>query len=246
MRNLLSVFVACSLSFIFAGIALSGGDDDGRAIVAKAIKAIGGADKLAKQNAFRFTEKGTYYGMGDGLPYTGKHVLQYPDQFRMEIEGVFTMVLNGDKGWTSAMGDVKEMTKEQIDVQRFDQKANWIASLAPLSDKAFMLKKLGQTKVEGKDANIVQVSRKEYPDVKLYFDTTSSLLVKSEFKTKSADLKFMEVNMESYYSAYREVDGVKHAHKLVLKRDGKLFLESEVTSMKVEGKLDAKVFARPE
>jgi outer membrane lipoprotein-sorting protein len=245
MRNMLRIFVAASFILAWAGFAQSGGDD-GRAIVDKAIKAVGGADKLAKHQAVTFTEKGTYYGMGDGLPFTGKYALQYPGQFRMEIENVFTIVLNGDKGWVSANGEVKEMTKEQLDVQRHDNKAGWIMSLAPLTDKAFTIKKLPDAKVDGKEAHVVQVSRKDYPDVKLYFDAKSNLLMKGEYKTKAADMKFMEVAVENKLSDYREVDGVLTPHKMVMNRDGKVFVESEVTSLKADGKLDAKVFAQPE
>jgi len=245
MRKQLCAIVAVSLTLTYAGVAVSGGGDDGRAIVEKAIKAIGGADKVAKHQAVTFEEKGTYYGMGDGLPYTSKVSLQYPGQFRMEIQGVFTIVLNGDKGWINAAGDVKEMDKDQLAVQQFDNKAGWIMSLAPLTDKAFNLKKLPDAKVDGKDLNVVLVSRKDYPEVKLYFDAKSSLLVKSEYKTKSADLQFKEVTMETMVSDYRVVDGVNTPHKTVMKRDGKQFVESETTSYKADGKLDASVFAQP-
>jgi hypothetical protein len=183
--------------------------------------------------------------MGQGLPYTSKIALQYPGQFHVEIEGVFTIVLNGDKAWISANGNVNEMDKEQLAVQQFDNKAGWIMSLAPLTDKAFNIKKLPDAKADGKDANVVLVSRKEYPEVKLYFDAKSNLLVKSEYKTKPADLKFMEVTMETVVSDYRMVDGVNTPHKTVMKRDGKQFVESEVISYKAEGKLDASVFAQP-
>jgi zinc protease len=244
MRKMLRVLVATTLFLTGVSFAISG-EEDGRAIVLNSIKAIGGAEKLAKHQAVTFTEKGTYYGMGDGLPYTGKHALQYPNQFRMEIEGVFTLILNGDKGWTTMMGEVKEMSKQQLATQIQDHKAGWIMSLAPLTDKAYTIKKLADAKVDGKTANVVQVSRKDYPEVKLYFDAKSNFLVKSEFKTKAEDMGFKEVTMEGYFSDYREVDGIKTPFKNVMKRDGKLFVESEVTSLKAEGKLDAKVFAMP-
>jgi outer membrane lipoprotein-sorting protein len=238
-------FLAATAILTLVSVAFPGDGDDGRAIVLNSIKAIGGAEKLAKHQAVTFTEKGTYYGMGEALPYTGKHAMQYPGQFRMEIKDVFTLVLNGDKGWTSAMGEVKEMSKQELATQIHDHKAGWIMSLAPLADKAFTIKKLPDAKVDGKTANVVQVSRKDYPEVKLYFDAKSNLLVKSEFKTKSADMGFKDVTMEGYYSDYRVVDGINTPFKNLMKRDGQVFVDSEITSLKAEGRLDAKVFAMP-
>jgi len=88
-------------------------DKDCRAIIDKAIKAVGGKEQLAKYKAQTWNAKGTFYGEGTAQPYTSKYAVQWPSQFRMEIEGVFTIVLNGDQGWLSSGGNTQELTKEQ-------------------------------------------------------------------------------------------------------------------------------------
>src|SRR2546427_242862 len=103
MRRVISTLAIGSLLLTLSGPVFSGGDD-GRAIVTRAIQAAGGEAKLAKFQAFTWKEKGTYYGMGEGLPYTGVYAINRPSQFRMEIEGVFIVVVNGDKGWVQAGG----------------------------------------------------------------------------------------------------------------------------------------------
>lgn len=245
MRKILGVVLTCTLLLLWTGVAQTGGDDDPRAVIKKAISAIGDEAKLAKYQAATVEEKGTYYGMGGGLPYTGKYAFHWPDKFRMEIQGVFTIVLNGDKGWINAGGEIKEMAKEQLAQQRNDHRAGWISTLVPLKDKAFQLKNLDDAKVDGKSARVVQVSRKGYPTVKLFFDSKSNLLVKNEYRSTAAEMKFKEVTMETYFSDYRDAGGVKHAHKVVLKRDGKLFVEAEMSEVKAFEKLDAKTFERP-
>src|SRR5437870_10054726 len=90
MRRVLCGSLACIACLAWAGFAVSG-DDDGRAIITKALKAGGGEAKLAKFDSTIMKEKGTYYGMGDGLPYTSVIHMQRPDKFKMEIVGVFTM-----------------------------------------------------------------------------------------------------------------------------------------------------------
>src|SRR5262245_38110155 len=89
-----------------------------RAIIDKAIAAAGGREKLTKFTAQTWKEKGTYYGMGQGLPYTGRYAMQMPNKFRMEIENVFTLVVDGDKGWIKSQGNTQDMTKEQLATQQ--------------------------------------------------------------------------------------------------------------------------------
>ena len=61
-------------------------DDDAemKALIEKAIKAHGGADKLSKQKATTMKFKGKIYA-ADGLDYTGELALQYPDRVRTDI-----------------------------------------------------------------------------------------------------------------------------------------------------------------
>jgi len=244
MRRFLCTAIALSVLLSWTGSAHSGGDD-GRAIVAKSVEVCGGAAKLNKFHACTFTEKGTYYGLGEGLPYTGKYAVHRPSQFKMEIEGVFTMCVNGDTGWTSAAGMVKDMTKEELAAEQTNQRAGEISSLVPVvKNKMFEVKAAGSAKVGDTDAVVVEVSRKDYPTTKLYFDKKTNLLIRAEWKSKAPDLKFQEVAMEMTVSNYKEVEGAKMPHTFVLKRDGKRFVEAEMSDMK-SGHVDAKTFAKP-
>lgn len=236
-------FVALCITLSLVG-AVRSGDDDGRAIVNKAIKAGGGEAKIAKFDSTIMKEKGTYYGMGDGLPYTSVVHMQRPDKFKMEIKGVFTLCVDGDKGWTKSDKGVEDMSKEQIEIQQIGQKAGWIMHLVPLKDKAYTVKTEGTAKVGDMMTSVVKVSRKGYPTMTLYFDKKTDHLVKSEFKTKSGEQKGKEVAAEFYFSDFKTVDGVTMPHHVVLKHDGKLYVEAEVTEMKA-AKLTAKDFAKP-
>jgi hypothetical protein len=245
MHRPLRILIVGPLLLLWAGTAPAGGDKDARGIVTEAIKSTGGADKMAKFKAVTFKVKGTYYGMGDGLPYTGNYAVKWPNQLKMEIEGVFTIVFNGDKGWTKSGGVTNEMSKEELAYFQQNQRAGWIASLMPLEDKAFDLTALGEVKVDKATALGVKVTRKDYPEVKLYFDKTTHLLIKAEYRTKSPEENFKDVTLETYYSNFKEIDGVKVPTTVINKRDGKLYVESEVVEMKAAGKLDASLFDRP-
>jgi hypothetical protein len=245
MRTRVCIASGIGVMLLATGLVWSD-DESARSLVDKAIQAAGGAKNLAKHKAFTFSEKGTYYGMGDGLPFEGKYAVQRPKQFRMVIKDVFTIVLNGDKGWVKSPNDTKEMNEDELQQQQIEARAGWITTLLPLKDKAFNLKKLEDVEVDGKAAAGVLVSRKGYPDVKIYFDKKSGLVVKSAHQAKSSEENFKEVNQETYLSDYREVAGAQVAHKIVIKRDGKNYVEGEISGYEAKGKLDDTVFAQPE
>jgi hypothetical protein len=244
MRKTGCLVVAVAL--VVAGLSRADDRSEAMALIDKAIKAAGGEAKLAKFNAQTWTEKGTYYGMGNGLPYTGHYAIQRPDKFSMEIEGVFKIVLNGDKGWIkSGDGATMDMTKEQLAEQKEEQYTGWVASLLPLKDKGYTLAPLAEIKVDSRPAVGVKVAHEGHRDVKLYFDKETALLAKSEQTAKDLEQGGKEVNQEAFYSNYKEVEGAQIPMKIVIKRDGKLFVEAENLDVKPAGKLDDKVFAKP-
>jgi hypothetical protein len=246
MRSFLSITLTGVLVIILVSPMRADDADKAKAIIDKAIKAIGGRDKFDKVNAETWKDKGTYYGNGQEIPYTGNYAVQWPHQFRVEIEGFITIVLDGDKGWTQRNGETKEMDKEELARNKEDVFANSVMTLTPLQDKGFMLAPLGEIQVDNKPAVGVRVSHKDHKDVSLYFDKDSGLLIKSERRTQTGpEQGNMEVNQETFYSDYKDVDGIKVPMKFVIKRDGKQFVEAEHIEVKLVDKLDGKVFAKP-
>jgi outer membrane lipoprotein-sorting protein len=244
MRRSLGLLLVGSFLLAITAVA-SSGEKDALAVITKSIKASGGEKALEKHKAARLKESGTYYGMGDGLPYTGVYAYQQPGQFRMEIENVFTLVFNKDKGWVSAAGETKDMTKEQVAVQKGEQQVREMASLLVLRDTAFSLTSAADAKVDNQDTRVVKASRKDWPEVKLFFDKKTNYLIKIEYKTIAEELGNKEVTMDVTMSEFKDVDGAKVAYKRVVNRDGKKFVEAELTEITPVGKLDDKTFARP-
>jgi hypothetical protein len=241
-KTIASLFVIGAV--VWSGVARSQDAKDPRAIIDRAIKAVGGEEKLKKHQGATWTEKGTYYGMEKALPFTGKYAVQWPDQFKMEIEGFFTIVFNKDKCWFKNGGETKEMDKEETARQASDHRAGWVTTLLPLKDKAFKLTTIGDADVEKTPAVGVRVTREGYPDVSLYFDKKSGRLIKSAHRSFSQENK-KEVNAEMYYKDYKEMEGVQVATHLILMHDGKKFVEANVSDVRAMGKLDPSIFQKP-
>jgi hypothetical protein len=239
MRRIVSTGAIALLVFGWAGSARAADDTDPRAIIDRAIKATGGEEVLAKIKAETWKEKGTFYGMGDGIPFEGSYSLQFPNQFKMAIENFATFVVNGDKGW---MNDA-EMNADQIADFKAQCYISWLATLVPLKDPAFTLTALDEIKVADQPAVGVKVTHAGHPDIKLYFDKKTGLLVKDARRAKNEEGK--EVDAETILSGHKNMDGVMMATKLLVNRDGKKFVEAEVIDWKISDKLDDKVFAKP-
>src|SRR5262249_33308325 len=92
--------------------------------------------------------------------------------------------------------------------------------------KKFRLAPLGEVAVDGRPARGVKVSREGHRDVDLYFDREKSLLVKTQTRVKDDDGQ--EVTEETFLSDYKEAQGTNQAMKVVVQRDGELYVESEV------------------
>lgn len=243
MRNLV-----CALLAVAFFVTLSRADDaaDARAVIDKAIKAAGGEAALAKFSAQTFREKGTYYGMGDGLPYTGVYSVQWPDRFRMEIEGVFTLIVAGDKGWVKSQKGVEVMTDEQLAREKNNLHGAYVSTLLPLKDKAYTLSTLPEAKVDDRTVAGLKVACKGRPDVTLWFDKSTGLLAKVEQMVQPEDLKAKPVNQEVTLTDYKEFAGYKIATNVVAKREGKKFVEAIISDVKPAEKLDEKLFSKPE
>jgi hypothetical protein len=236
-----------------AGVVQSGGSPEPRAVIDRAIKELGGEANLSKFKGTSMKGKGTYYGMGDGIPYTGEWEVMPPNKMRFTVESnangqtfQFTGVVNGDKGWRKFNDDVKEMSKEEVAEEREHLYGDLVMTLVPLKDKGYQLASLGEVEVKGHQAIGVRVSHKGHRDVLIYFDKKSGLPVKSEMIVKD----FMasgdkEITQEMFMSDYKEFEGVKHATKGEMTRDGKRYVDVEFTEIRPAEKLDDNLFGRP-
>src|SRR5438105_741111 len=233
-----------ALGLLLVTAASRADDKDCRAVIDKAIKAVGGSERLAKYRAQTWKEKGTFYGEGGAQPYTGNYAVQWPDHFRMEIEGGFTLVLTGDRGSFKEGGKVQEMTKEQLAQQKESQYAGWVTTLLPLKDSAFQRSSLGESTVGSRPVVGIKVAHAGHNDIKLYFDKESGLLLRFEYRLKDARTG-KEAEMVTLGGNFKEFGGLKFPTKIDMKRDGKKFVEAEILEVKPMERLDPSVFAKP-
>ena len=252
MKRLLGALFAITLA---TGPALSARADDKNptAILDKAIKALGGEEKLKKAEAISWKTKGTINLGGNENEIKVHATAVGLDHYRQEFEGEFNgesrkflIVLNGDKGWRKFGEEAMAMDDDGIANQK---RGTYLLvlpmTLVPLKGKEFKLEAAGEEKVDGKPAVGIRVTGPDQKDFTLYFDKESGLPVKEVAKV--AGFQGDEQSQETTYKDYKEFEGIKKATKVESKRDGEDFIKSEITEFKVldKDKVDPKTFSEP-
>jgi hypothetical protein len=115
-----------------------------------------------------------------------------------------------------------------------------------LKGNGYTLATLEEQKIDGHDAVGLRVTHKNHQEVRLFFDKTSALPIKSEVKfvAKLIDDIQKEVSVELFFSNYKEIAGVSHFTRVRIHFDDD-DLEINLKEVELREKLDAAVFAKP-
>ncbi len=251
MDRLIGAACMSILVFSLGASAGAGGDKTAQGVLDKAIKALGGEDKLGKAQVFSYKAKGMVSFGDNENPFTIQTIVQDLDHNRREFEAEFggnkfkaITVINGDKGWRHFGDNTMELDKDGVATEKRNAYLSIIAiSILPLKGKNFKVEALPDAKGDAKSA-LVKVVGPDGKDCTLYFDKESGLLTKQLATVKGFD--GMEFMQETTFAAYKEFDGIKRATKIELNRDGNKFMTQEITEFKLLSKVDPKMFAQPE
>lgn len=233
--------------------AMARADDEAKDVLAKAIKAHGGEDLLTKHQASQTKTKGkiTLPGVGE-VDFAQETSAMLPNKLRdsltitvMGNDVTILTIANGDKLLVEAGG--KEVDAGDAGKAALKDAAHimQIGRLVPLKDaKKYELGLIGEDKVEGKKVIGLSVKAKDQKDVSVYFDKETGLLAKLEFRGMEPGTG-KEVTEERIVTDYaKNKDGIPLPKKIIVKHDGKTFLDAEVVEVTYLEKLDDSVFKK--
>lgn len=248
-----TLFVSLAIALMgFASLRAADDQKYARALLDKAIQALGGAEQLSKLSGATWKSKGKISANNAEVAFSDDWSVKGLDKFRVDLSGdlngqtiKLVFILNGAKGWikgneaktTDIPKDVQAALKEGLHTGRLAQ------LLTALQDKSFELAPLGELKVGNRETVGIRIVHKEHREVSLFLDKKTGLPHKSEVRVVEME-GGQEVTYEFFYDEYKDFDGLKHFSKIVFKRDGVQFLEAELSDIKAAN-LDDGVFDKP-
>jgi hypothetical protein len=250
MERYLGAMLAAVL--ILAPASPARADDATNAVLDKAIKALGGAEKLGKLETITWKSKGKITFNDNDNDVSIQATAQGLDHFRSEFEGEFggnkvkgVSVINGTKAWRKFGDETMEMDADAL----ANEKRTLYIQLTPililpLKEKGFKVEMAGEEKVGDKPAAVLKVTGPDGKDFKLFFDKESGLPVK--LTATVVGFNGEEFVQDTSYSDYKDFAGIKKATKVESKRDGQKFISQEITEFKALDKPAPRTFAEPD
>jgi hypothetical protein len=250
MRSVLGWLSIVCLSLWSFSLGQADDQAECKPILEKAIKAMGGADKLDKLKAGTWKAKTTGNDNGKELVFLSEGAWQGRDQFKLDgdiqVGGVSrkaTIVVNGENGWLNHGDKVDGAPKEILPLfKNFAYALRMPQLLSQLQNKEFTLSPLGEMKLDTVEAVGIKIVHKDYKDISVFFDKKEGVPIKAEITLPGPQSK--ELTLECLFSDYKDFDGIKSPSKVVLHADGKEFV-IELSEIKSSDKLDDSVFGKP-
>jgi hypothetical protein len=246
MRGICGALLATLLWCMACG-PVRAGDDEAKAILDNAIKAVGGEEKLSKIEALSWTSSGFAKVGGRVNEVKVATTFKGLNQVRREFhsKGPYRlMVLDGDKGWYLSRGVYHLMDGDAVANEKRNTYLQVIPTLlVPLKSHGFKYESAGEVEVGNKPAATLKVTSPDGKNFMLYFDKQSGLPVRQVVRSIGADGK--EQTEEVSFSDYKDLGGIKKATAIEVRNDSPSVSFIEITDFKVLDNVPPDTFAGP-
>jgi hypothetical protein len=252
MRTYIGLVVPVLLAYATVAPARADEGQGTSAILDKALRALGGEERLGKVKAATWRARGKIRIEGKDRDFTSESAVQGLDQFREEMvtellgrKDKAVAVLYGNKGYRN-MPDLT-MELDQQDTAELRRNVAFLvipATIVPLKGKAYKLEALAEEKVGNRPAAGIKATGPDGKDFRIYFDRESGLPVK--LLAEVMGVGGGTFPYEATYANYKDFGGIKKATKITIKRDGQPYLEQEITDFKFVDRLEEKAFLKPD
>ena len=217
----------------------------GQQILLAAAQAAGG-DSLRSISTLEFAEKGNIYTPQGALPITVQWQVAYPDKVHAEITlpvAKVTQISDGKSAWIQSPQGTQQVPPEAVgEFQRgITLFGGWGLYQQALAGSV-KAQYLGQEKTaDGAQADTLNWLA-PFGTVKLYFDSTTHLLVEAKYTSNSMQ---GPVESDERWSDFRAAEGRQFPYQSVTYRGGAKYTDSTVQEIKINPTLDPSLFAKP-
>jgi len=175
-------------------------------ILSHYVQALGG--KAAMDRLTSMTLTGTVEVPSAGLSGKAEMITRAPNKYLLKVDitgiGAFTQGYDGTAGWSQdPINGLRDITG--VELAQLKREADFHRE-AHMKEVYTKLAVTGREKVGTSDAYVVEATPPEGGSEKLYFDTQTGLLVRTDAVSRSPQ---GEIPAEVYIEDYKEVNGVK-------------------------------------
>ena len=214
-------------------------------LVAHAVKAKGGLEKLRSIRTIRSTSTSTLFGV-PGKPVETTTFIRYPSAFRVDLTtptGPIVQVFNAGEYWVQDARGIVSQADAVADQIRGTVQRDIIALLIALADGKVTARRLPDIVADDHSFHALMISGADMRPLTLLLDPASGLVRAQRYAAATAPGSTS--SMEEIYSDYRSIDGLQVAFSASLKKDGTPVLSRHVLRFEYNVPLDSQLFTKP-
>ncbi|MCE2402768.1 insulinase family protein [Candidatus Poribacteria bacterium] len=217
-----------------------------RKILAASVEAHGGLEKLnAVKNVVADSQTIRYTPMGQ---MDLKVVLYqvYPDKMRQNIvtpQGEISIVFDGEAAFAMSPTGTQPLPPEMVTSLKNAIFRDTVPLLVHLTENDVPIQYAGTGEVDGKPTSVLLVKQPSGEMVKVFISEDTHYVVKLAFRETEQGVT---MDIETMFSDFRDVEGVKFAFHVVQNVNGELYTDNRFNSVKLNTELDESLFQEPE
>jgi zinc protease len=217
--------------------------DSATALIARAVQAKGGLEKLRSIRTVKATSTTTLLGEGPKpIDVETTVFIRYPSAFRLDAKtpaGPVVQVFNGGDYWVQDKRGARSAPEEVAAQIRATVQRDVVGLLLALADGKLKATRLPDITEDGRALPALRVGGTGMQPVTLVLDPSSGLVLAERYAVPPGDA------VEEQFSDYRSIGGVKVAFGATVRKGGQPFVSRRVHRVEYNIPLDPALFTKP-
>lgn len=212
-------------------------------VITKNLEARGGVDKIKSFTSAKAT--GTVSTRGGDLSFT--RLMKGNTKYRMDmtIQGMnMVQAYDGTVAWgIKPMSGRKPEKASDEELKEIAKEADWAGEFIDTESKGYQLELVGSEDLEGSTVYKVKITSREGVVEYAYIDAITWLMVR---KDQASNMGGTPMNVETYFTDYREFGGVQVPMKIEIKYQGQTVMAMTIENIDTSADIPDELFKFPE
>ncbi len=217
---------------------------EGKALIAKVVESVGGAEKIAAVKSVKTNSIRTMSTPQGDMEMKGATTIVLPDKVHQSLStqmGEVTVVVTPAAAFMNMGGQVQDMPSSQKPEAINSIKRNIISVAQHADDPKYSFAVTGNQKIGNVDARVLDINADGQP-LKWFVDPQTGHVLRAVYPTVGPQGP-AEVNTD--YSDWKTTDGLTIPMAQTSTRNGQPFLSEKTESIQINPQIDPKLFDKP-